>query len=108
MNLHSYIFPAKQWSGLVKDYYLPRWELFFDYLQLELIDPGHFTYSQELFEETFLQEIGRPFTLARDEYPNEPSGDTIAIVFKAYEDWRPKLEEEKIQEPNIVVEIDII
>lgn len=92
----------------MKDYYLPRWELFFDYLQLELIDPGHFTYSQELFEETFLQEIGRPFTLARDEYPNEPSGDTIAIVFKAYEDWRPKFEEEKFREPNIVVEIDII
>ena len=108
MNLQGYLFQAKQWSGLVKDYYLPRWKLFFDYLQLELIDPGHFTYSQELFEETFLQEIGRPFTSARDEYPNEPSGDTIAIVFKAYEEWRPKLEVEKYQESNIVVEIDII
>ena len=38
----STTFKAKQWSGLIKDYYLPRWELFFDYLQLELIGKSIF------------------------------------------------------------------
>ena len=82
---NSFFFLAKQWSGLIKDYYLPRWELFFDYIQLELIDPGHFTYNQDLFEETFMQEIGIPFTNALTEYPNEPVGDTVSLVLEAYE-----------------------
>ena len=91
----------------MEDYYLPRWELFFNYLQLELIDPGHFTYSQDLFEETFMQEIGVPFTLATKTYPNEPSGDTIALIREAYQEWRPKFEEEERQGADDVV-IDVI
>ena len=70
----------------MKDYYLPRWELFFDYLQLELIDPGHFTYSQELFEETFLQEIVKKKTyfiskVIMFEYPHSKSLSKYSVTY---------------------------
>ena len=101
--MFKFLIIAKQWSGLIKDYYLPRWQLFFNYLALELIDPGHFTYNQEQFVETFMEEIGIPFTFSTKEYPNEPSGDTLALVLEAYEEWRPKLE--NYEDTNIVIDV---
>ena len=81
-------YAGKQWSGLISDYYFPRWKLFFDYLSLDLIDPETFPYDQEKFKQTFIQEIGTPFTLSRKTYPDEPSGNFVELVQNAYKKWR--------------------
>lgn len=33
-NLHEYAY--KEWAGLMRDFYLPRWQMYFDYLRADL------------------------------------------------------------------------
>ncbi|KAL1443372.1 hypothetical protein MTO96_007460 [Rhipicephalus appendiculatus] len=70
-------YAAKQWSGLVRSYYMPRWELFLKSLWRSL--EQHVPFNQTLFEEEVFKLVEEPFTLSRDAYPTWPQGDSIAI-----------------------------
>lgn len=70
-------YAAKQWSGLVRSYYLPRWELFLKSLWHSLDQQVPF--NQTLFEEQVFKLVEEPFTLSRGAYPTWPQGDSIAI-----------------------------
>merc|ERR1719430_1312068 len=59
-------YAGKQWSGLVSDYYLPRWRLFF--VSLERCVTQGTEFDQGQFQEEFITILGRPFTQARDIY----------------------------------------
>ena len=84
-------YAAKQWSGLIKDYYLPRWSMFLDYLTLELLDPEHFKFDQMEFEKAAFETIEEPFTFASKEYPTYVRGESIEVIKIIYEKWRPYL-----------------
>ncbi len=62
----------KQWSGLVKDYYLRRWQLFLDTLQGCL--KNNKSFNQGDFNTKVLKEVEMPFTYATKSYPVKPVG----------------------------------
>ena len=80
-------YAAKQWSGLVKDYYSPRWDMFFGVLQKKLKTGQKFDEAE--FRKEFIDKIGRPFTKDKRDYPVKAIGDTIQVAKKLYKKWRP-------------------
>ena len=49
-NLHEYAY--KEWAGLMDSYYLPRWEIYFDYLRSNLQgknvqEPDYFSWERK-------------------------------------------------------------
>jgi alpha-N-acetylglucosaminidase len=66
-ELHDYA--DKEWSGLLRDFYLPRWELFVRELSARLggkpaQEPSYFAFEKQWTEQ-------------RQEYPAVPSGDPV-------------------------------
>ena len=104
-------YATKQWNGLVRDYYYPRWKMFFDYLSLTLIDPFHFPiYNQTRFEEAFMAQVGIPFTESQKSYAEKPLGNPVKLALQTYHVWRPKAdllhqitEIEDLLEPKIEI-----
>lgn len=74
------------WSGLVEDYYLPRWALFFELLLDSMRDKGN-KYVQRKFRKRFLLEIGIPFTKSKKKYPTMPQLGTLEVVNELFEKW---------------------
>jgi len=79
-------YAAKQWSGVVNDYFYPRWELFYHRLAESIL--SNTTYDQNAYKEDFIEYIGKPFTFAVDDYPTKPIGDSIVVAKKLYKKWR--------------------
>ena len=79
-------YAAKQWSGVVRDYYLPRWHLFYNKLMECVKYNTTFDYVQ--YKNDFLENIGKPFTMDRSLYPTHPIGDSIFVAKKLYRKWR--------------------
>ena len=91
-------YATKQWNGLVRDYYYPRWKMFLDYLSLVLIDPYHYpNYNQTEFENAFMVQIGIPFTQSNKVYSDQPMGNPIQLALQIHAKWRPKVEEPVIE-----------
>ena len=77
-------YASKQWSGLLKGFYLPRWELFLDGLDISLRDGKH-PDKRKFFND--LKEMELQWIRRRDKCPAEPVGDTLAVarrLFKKY------------------------
>ena len=79
-------YATKQWSGIVSDYYYPRWEMFYHRLAESIV--SNTTYDQDKYKKDFIEYIGKPFTFATDVYPNKPVGDSITVAKKLYSKWR--------------------
>ena len=71
--LHDYA--AKEWSGMIRDFYKPRWEAFISVLEVSL-HSGKAIESYEQYDQEIL------FTYGRKAYPTEPEGDTREAVRK--------------------------
>lgn len=74
----------KLWSGLVEDFYLPRWSLWLHKLRQSLdnntpFDQHAFDEEVKTFEESWTQET-KP-------YPTNPQGNTIDISRALYEKY---------------------
>jgi len=83
-------YATKQWSGVVKDYYMPRWKLFFGHLMLDLL--GKKKFRQDVFYSDFMEKIGKPFCTSRSLYPTKPIGDSIAIAKSLHMKWRSEMD----------------
>ena len=89
----------KEWQGLLKDFYYPRWKAYFDALlaqmeaqtrpQLELLGggPNANKTASELFALALPQEVKidwyameEPWTLQQNPYSAEPEGDPIQMA----------------------------
>lgn len=84
-------YAAKQWSGLIRDYYIPRWRLFFKLL-LRAKRTGK-PWKQSKFKRLFLEKIGIPFTLERKVYPSSRSGggeSSVRLAKRLHAKWRPR------------------
>ena len=74
-TLHDYA--CKQWSGLIRGFYIPRWEMFLERLDRSLADNkplGALAFREEIrtWEEAWTHET--------DAYPDKPEGDPVATV----------------------------
>lgn len=79
-------YATKQWSGIVIDYYFPRWSLFLDYLNKSLISGTRF--NQHTFDKDVFNNIEKPFTFMKKLYPLCPKGNTIDVARKIHKKWR--------------------
>lgn len=98
-------YSARSWSGLYRDYYLPRWEKFFAFLRTKL-DAGETSYRDDkvtrrwgrptLSASDFYAQLDaweRSFAQKRDHYSPTPIGDLIAEATKLVAKYQPKIEE---------------
>ena len=74
-NIDDYA--SKEWSGLVGDYYLQRWKLFFKYAEEAVLSRQPFDndgYQQDRFN------IENGFSYTIKSYPTEPIGDVMMMT----------------------------
>lgn len=76
----------KQWAGVVRDYCLPRWQLFFAELELS-IQKNKGKFSDSKCRQKIFKQIEEPFTVANKEYNVEAQGDTIEIARRILQKW---------------------
>lgn len=80
--LHEYA--CRQWSGLLNDFYKPRWQQFFAQLSLDLqgkkaLDAKAFTQQIKIWEWQWVN--------MRKDYPISPKGDPVAIAVQIYDQY---------------------
>jgi alpha-N-acetylglucosaminidase len=77
--LHEYA--NKQWSGLIKGFYKPRWQMFLTALNESLKDNKPF--DNNAFEEK-IKNWEWSWVNAHNSYKSEPTGDAVAVAQKMY------------------------
>ena len=85
-TLHEYA--NRQWSGLLADFYLPRWRMFFDRLDASLaagtpFDAAAFERAAQVWEERWTHETRL--------YPTAPRGDSVAVARRLWAKYQPYL-----------------
>ncbi|CAH1772956.1 unnamed protein product [Owenia fusiformis] len=78
----------KQWSGLVMDYYKPRWQLFSSYL-MDSVSKG-VPYNATAFREEVFQKVELAFVQNGKTYPITETGDSYQISTTIHSKYRPK------------------
>jgi alpha-N-acetylglucosaminidase len=86
-RLHEY--SCRQWSGLISDFYKPRWQQFFDVLEgsLKTDSPANF----ELFENN-IKMWEWNWVNTQKEFPTEPRGNSVDIVKQLHNKYRDNVE----------------
>jgi alpha-N-acetylglucosaminidase len=83
--LHEY--SCRQWSGLLGDFYKPRWERYFGMLQTSM---GTGMMDQDAFEKS-ISEWEWQWVNERKDYPTNVSGKTINVVEGLYKKYRGQM-----------------
>ncbi|SDZ74125.1 alpha-N-acetylglucosaminidase [Arachidicoccus rhizosphaerae] len=78
-KLHEY--SCRQWSGLLDDFYKPRWQQFFDQAELALRQGK--SMDQAAFEKK-IKDWEWHWVNQRKDYPTKPKGDPVALSRKLY------------------------
>lgn len=90
----------KQWSGLIRGYYSPRWKKFLNYLALQPAGEERFTghnlkteYERPSDEaNAFYRELSRweqNWCNQTESYPETPKGNTLKIAADLFAKWNP-------------------
>ncbi|XP_030241683.1 alpha-N-acetylglucosaminidase [Drosophila navojoa] len=79
-------YATKQWSGLMSDYYQPRWNMFLEAVAQALQAKKPFNASE--FKKRVANEIELPFSNLTKAYPTSPVGSTWNISHDIYEKWK--------------------
>ncbi len=85
-DLHEYA--RKEWAGLIRDYYAPRWALLFSQMEKSL---GQTFDSKKFLQDVILLE--RAWLDSTNSYSTVPSGDTVAISRELFAKYRTKMEQ---------------
>ena len=80
--LHEYA--CKQWSGLIRSFYKPRWQQFFDYVNTRTDEKK---FNQKEFE-TQIQDWVWQWVNNKETYPAQPQGDAVTKVNELYKKYR--------------------
>lgn len=75
----------KQWSGVIVDYFKPRWKIFLDALDDTLSKKIKFNVTE--INEKIFREVEEPFTKSNKIYSNQPKGDSIEIAMEMISKW---------------------
>ncbi|KAH8400476.1 hypothetical protein KR222_001085 [Zaprionus bogoriensis] len=78
-------YASKQWSGLVEDYFKPRWVLFHNVAALALAENRPFNATS--FKQRVANEIELPFSNQTKSYLSKPVGDPWVISEDIYIRW---------------------
>ncbi|CAF1010067.1 unnamed protein product, partial [Brachionus calyciflorus] len=70
-------YACKAWSGLVADYYIPRWNIFFTEAKKSLL--RGIPIDLDVVIENLLVNAELPFIFSKKEYPSQAKGDTFSI-----------------------------
>lgn len=81
-NLQEY--SHREWSGLLSDFYKPRWKIFFDYLVADLEGKKPLKPDFYAFEETWIKQTNN-FTTKTTQNPLETSNDLYKRYFNEIE-----------------------
>ncbi|CAG7817662.1 unnamed protein product [Allacma fusca] len=76
-------YAAKQWSGLIRDFSLPRWTL----LIRMLAERFGVTFDYHDYKRQVLENVEIPFTLTSFNYPTTPSGDACVKAAEILQKW---------------------
>jgi len=82
-------YACRQWSGLINDFYKPRWKLFFEEAEKT------FTQHQGFDMDSFTQKIKKwewQWVHERKDYPVSATGDATAIVRLLYQKYRSEMQ----------------
>ncbi|XP_045023592.1 alpha-N-acetylglucosaminidase-like isoform X2 [Daphnia magna] len=79
-------YAAKQWAGVVTDYFKPRWELFIQEMQTSLNEKRPF--NKKAFELAVFATVEEPFTFSTKFYTDQPIGDPIVKATELYGKWK--------------------
>lgn len=82
-------YAAKQWSGMVVDYYKPRWAIFISALNKSLT--GNVKYNASAVKNQMFADVELPFSYSHKEYPTEPSGDAVQVINNFIDKWHDLL-----------------
>lgn len=78
-------YATKQWNGVVGDYYLERWKLFFSQLRISLTQNKEF--NQSKFQEDVFNQVEMPFDLSNKTYPTKASGNSLKLAHSLLGKW---------------------
>lgn len=86
-ELHEY--SNRQWSGLLKGFYKPRWEKFFDYVSVSMnnqsaLDLMAFEESLKEWEWQWVNQTDLP-------YPSHPKGDPVEISKQLFNKYQSRI-----------------
>ncbi|KAK3086286.1 hypothetical protein FSP39_016333 [Pinctada imbricata] len=80
-------YACKQWSGLLKDYYIPRWMIFVDHAVDVLANNK--TYNTTALNDMIYEKVELPFSSnLQVTYPTEPTGDSVKINQQIHQKYR--------------------
>jgi alpha-N-acetylglucosaminidase len=85
--LHEYA--CRQWSGLLNDFYKPRWQQFFSAIQPAL------TGKKEMEVAGFQKDIAQwewKWVNERKDYPLTPKGNAVVVAKQLYQRYRQQIE----------------
>jgi alpha-N-acetylglucosaminidase len=103
----QYDYSARQWNGMIQDFYKPRWQMFIHFLKGELKKDTAIRYKEININNRF----GRPSNTANEFYNKmahweaawsnthdaslltKPTGNEIQLVQKFYKKWLPESRE---------------
>ncbi|XP_026479408.1 alpha-N-acetylglucosaminidase-like, partial [Ctenocephalides felis] len=75
----------KQWSGIVSDYFKPRWTIFYDDLIKAV--KSNVTVNENAMQMRIFKEAEEPFTFSRKVYPRRSTGRAIEVSRRIFNDW---------------------
>lgn len=77
----------KQWAGIVADYCLPRWQLFFDELQASWQQKNR-KFNDNKCKQKIFKQIEEPFGVDNKEYSIIGMGDAIELASNILQRWK--------------------
>ena len=89
--LHEYA--AKQWSGMLVGFYLPRWEMFLKRLDASLAEGKPLDAAAN---ENALRDWEVEWTHRTDAYPTAPRGDAVAVSRRLWEKYGQYFEQKAV------------
>ncbi|TZF82219.1 alpha-N-acetylglucosaminidase [Pedobacter sp. BS3] len=91
--LHDYA--CKQWSGLLNNFYKPRWEHFFTYVN-NSVQQGK-PADEKVFDKQ-IRDWEWQWVEGSEQYPDKPSGDAITIAKEMYAKYHPLITKLNLKE----------
>jgi len=81
-------YAGRQWNGLTRDYYLPRWQMFIDATLAELKDGT--PVDRPALEKQWRDHDLKFATTANGDYATKPHGDFFALSRALYKKYAPR------------------
>ncbi len=83
---HGYLrdYAGRDWNGMMREYYKPRWELFISMLEKSLSENKEF--DRKAFDKA-VRKIDYQWTLKNNSYPDKPVGNIVEVAKRVWTDY---------------------